>query len=627
MKTLLSIFAFLICVLFSSPAQSADSAVAIQAKASSESLKAGESGAIAVELSIAPRYHINADKPLQTYLKPTRIEFTPIPDVVIGTPVFPKAEVKKLPVSDTPMAVYEGNISIVTEIRPAATFHRKQIVVQGRVQSQACDNYSCLPPIWQSFRLTLPVVQSNALSADRSPVPASQPQAVDTPSGNRVAEQPGRSSGDDLGKHGIFITFILVFLGGLALNLTPCVYPMIPITITYFGGQAKGKRENLIAHSILYVVGMAITYSILGVVAAMTGGFLGSILQLKPVLAAIAFVMVLLALSMFDVYELRMPAFLNRLAGSSQSGFIGTLLMGLTVGIVAAPCIGPFVLGLLTYVGNRGSVLLGFLLFFTFALGLGVPFLLLGIFSGSLHQLPRSGAWMVWVRKAFGFILLAMAVYFARNLLPGSLTYLLTLALLLLLAGIYLAWIDPVPDSGRIFVFVRNIVGILFFIAALYAVATGVQSELEKMGSSAAKNVAAGSIQWTAYSQEKLDQALLDKKPMFLDFYADWCMPCKELDEKTFSDPDVVRRSSRFVMFKIDLTTSNDVQANALKKHYLVRGVPTLVFLSPDGREIQELRGTGFESKDAFLNKLDRALQSVADSESVNRLQKNLSAP
>jgi thioredoxin:protein disulfide reductase len=620
MKTIFAVITLFIYSLSGSFAKTADSVVTVQATASSESVKAGESATITVGLSIARPHHINADRPLQEYLKATLIEFEPIADVVFGNPVFPKAEVKKLPVSDSPMAVYEGNVAITTEIRLAVTILRPQIVIKGRVRSQACDNNSCLPPVWQPFSLTIPVIKSDHPIAAAPVAVVSSPKAVSQPAADRAGKQraSGISSGNELGKRGVFFTFVLVFLGGLALNLTPCVYPMIPITITYFGGQAQGRRDSLIAHSILYVIGMAITYSVLGVIAAMTGGFLGSVLQFKTVLAGIALVMMLLALSMFDVYELRMPAFLNRLAGASQSGYLGTLLMGLTVGIIAAPCIGPFVLGLLTYVGNRGSVILGFLLFFTFALGLGVPFLLLGIFSGSIHQLPRSGAWMVWVRKIFGFILLAMATHFLKNLLPGLLAYSLTLALILLLAGIYLAWIDAVPGTGRVFAFVRNIVGVLFFIAALVVSITGIRAVLKTTEQPAEKTGAVGEIHWTTWSQEKMMQAAAEKKPIFLDFYADWCAPCKELDDKTFSTQEVIQRSSQFRMFKVDLTSDNDTQANVLKDKYQLRGVPTLLFLFPDGREIPGLRGTGFESREIFLDKMNQALKMVADSEQKN---------
>jgi thiol:disulfide interchange protein DsbD len=288
---------------------------------------------------------------------------------------------------------------------------------------------------------------------------------------------------------------------------------------------------------------------------------------------------------------------------------VGTLLMGLTVGIVAAPCIGPFVLGLLTYVGNRGNVLLGFALFFVLALGLGVPFLVLGLFSGSISRLPRSGAWMVWVRKIFGFILLAMAVYFLKPLFPIPLAFDLTLALILLLGGIYLAWIDTVPGSGKVFSYVRNIVGIVFFASALYAAVTGLETNLESAQAPSNSVNPARRIQWLPYSESVMSRASLEAKPVFIDFYADWCAPCKELDNSTFADPEVVQRSKEFVMLKVDLTSTSDPQAEILRKKYQARGVPTLVFLSPDGQEIESLRGTGFEPKEVFLGKMNEAFR------------------
>jgi thiol:disulfide interchange protein DsbD len=287
--------------------------------------------------------------------------------------------------------------------------------------------------------------------------------------------------------------------------------------------------------------------------------------------------------------------------------------MGLTVGIVAAPCIGPFVIGLLTYVGNRGSVLLGFALFFVLALGLGVPFLFLGAFSGSIQRLPRSGAWMVWVRKIFGFILLAMAVYFLKPLFPGELAYYLTLALIMLLAGVYMAWIDTVPGSGRVFAYVRNAVGICFFVAALYLAVTGLEPTVGRARIFSSAGTPGDVIQWYPYSESMLSLAMKEAKPIFIDFYADWCAPCKELDEKTYSAPEVVARSRNFVMLKVDLTSADDPQSEMLREKYQARGVPTLVFLEPDGREIPGLRGTGFESKEVFLGKMDRALKAIGD--------------
>jgi thiol:disulfide interchange protein DsbD len=187
--------------------------------------------------------------------------------------------------------------------------------------------------------------------------------------------------------------------------------------------------------------------------------------------------------------------------------------------------------------------------------------------------------------------------------------------LILLLAGIYLAWIDPVPNAGRVFAFVRNIVGVLFFIAALYISITSIHSGFRTMERPSEKAGPIARIQWAAYSEEKLAQAAAEHKPIFIDFFADWCAPCKELDEKTFLTPEIIQRSSQFQMFKVDLTNAEDPQSNRLKEKYQLRGVPTLLFLFPDGREIPGLRGTGFESKEVFLGKMNHALKMAADSD------------
>ena len=603
MKTILRVIA--VCVWISAcNLYAEDPVVSIRTTAPAGTLEPGKSTILNVRLEISKPYHINSNTPLQDFLIPTVLELEPVPGVTFGKTAFPPAPLKEFSFSDSPMSVYEGSVNIAVEMMLSANFSSKEITVKGKVRYQACDDRSCLPPVWEAFSMALPVTLSAGSRVDGLKEPPAS-----APSGTAGAE----SSGADFGGKSLLATILLVFLGGLALNLTPCVYPMIPITITYFGGQAQGKKGSLIAHSVVYVLGMAVTYSILGVVAAMSGGLFGAANQYPPVLIGIALVMVALALSLFDVYELRMPQFLNRLAGNSKKGFLGTLLMGLTVGIVAAPCIGPFVLGLLTYVGNKGSVLLGFALFFVLALGLGVPFLFLGAFSGSIQRLPRSGAWMVWVRKIFGFILLAMAVYFVKPLFPSGLAYYLTVAMIMLLAGIYMAWIDTVPGSGRIFAYVRNAVGICFFAVALYSAITGLEEGVGKARISSTAEAPGDAIQWHPYSESMLSVAMKEAKPIFIDFYADWCAPCKELDEKTYSTPEVVARSRDFVMLKVDLTSADDPQAEMLRKKYQARGVPTLVFLTPDGREIPGLRGTGFESKEVFLEKMNRALKKMGD--------------
>ncbi len=582
--------------------QAEEPIVSVKAVPGEESFQPGRAYPLTLEISIRSPYHINADLPTEDYLIGTTVEFKSIPGVIYRKIVFPPAEMRQLGFSESPLAVYEGTIKVTAEVVLGADFQASEVEIAGIVGYQACDDRSCLPPDEAAFTLKVSVegtVKTEA-PAVSTPVEKTAESAFVQETGKPASRFEGR---------GLLPLFLLVFIGGLALNLTPCVYPLIPITISYFGGQSGGKRGGLAAHAVLYVIGMAITYSILGSVAAFTGSLFGAALQFPPVLIFIALVMVLLSLSMFDVYELRLPAFLNRLAGGSQKGYFGTLLMGLTVGIVAAPCIGPFVLGLLTFVGNRGSVLLGFSLFFVLALGLGIPFLVLGLFSGSLTRLPRSGAWMVWVRKVFGFVLIAMAVYFLKPLFPNTLLYHLSLALTMLVAGLYMAWIEPTQTISKAFRAVRTLAGIVFFGLALVIASSGVQGYLDVTLASRGTGIPAEAIAWSPYSEERLAEASRNGRPVFIDSYADWCIPCKELDKHTFSHPEVIAASREFVMLKADLTSNKAEFTKAFYRKFGVKGVPTLIFLKPDGSEIEELRITGFEPKDVFLSKMRRALE------------------
>ena len=576
-------------------AQLEEPIVKVEVVPSSQALKPGQTSLFILGIAILSPYHINADQPTEDYLIGTTVDFKSVSGVSFGKPSFPPAEMKRFSFSEKPLAVFEGRIQVKFELALASDFKGDEVTIEGTVGYQACNDESCLAPAEAKFSKA---VRIEGLSAGQT-----EPRAHEKDSALEAAKPSSRFKGKAL-----LPLFLLVFLGGLALNLTPCVYPLIPITISYFGGQAEGKKGGAVIHAGLYVIGMAVTYSVLGSIAAFTGSLFGAALQYPAVLLFIAAILVLLSLSMFDVYELRMPAFLNRLAGGSQRGYLGTFFMGLTVGIVAAPCIGPFVLGLLTYVGNRGSVLLGFSLFFVLALGLGVPFLFLGMFSGSLSKLPRSGAWMVWVRKIFGFILLAMAVYFLKTLFPTALLYHLALAMILFVAGLYLAWLEPTQTPGKAFRAVRTVVGIVFFGAALLIASSGIQAHLDEAAGAGSGGSSANAIAWEAYSEAKLADALSAGRPVFIDSFADWCIPCKEMDKRTFSRPEVIALSREFEMLKADLTSRKDPGVGEFYEKYGIKGVPTLIFIKPDGAEMAELRGAGFEPKDIFLAKMKRAL-------------------
>ncbi len=391
-------------------------------------------------------------------------------------------------------------------------------------------------------------------------------------------------------------TLLGVFAGGLALNLTPCVYPLIPITVSYFGGRTGQGRGRLAVHGLLYLGGLSLTNSVLGVVAALTGSLMGAALQNPIVLVVVAGVLVFFATSLFGLWELQLPQGLTNAASKSYAGYFGTLFMGLTLGVVAAPCLGPFVLGLLTWVASMGSPWLGFLIFFTLSLGLGVPLFVLAMFSGSLERLPGSGAWMLWVRKMMGWVLVGMAAYFIKPLLPSAVGV-FVLAAVALLAALHLGWLDGTQGGSKSFRVVRNLIGIAGLVVGVLLVGSWMK--------------AGPGVTWQPYSAEVMEKARKSNRPVILDFSATWCTPCRELEDITFRDPAVVKQAQdSFVMVKVDLTTSGNPINEKLVTQYSIKGVPTVVFFDSQGRERKDLRLVDFVPADQFLVRMSQAKQS-----------------
>jgi thiol:disulfide interchange protein DsbD len=391
----------------------------------------------------------------------------------------------------------------------------------------------------------------------------------------------------------IIWTLLGIFAGGIALNLTPCVYPLIPITVSYFGGQSRQRQGKLFIHGACYIGGLSFTNSVLGVVAAMTGGLLGALLQNPLVLGLVAFVLVFFATSLFGLWELRMPYSLTQAASKTYAGYLGSVFMGLTLGVVASACIGPFILGLLTWVASMGNSLKGFLIFFVLSLGLGSPLFFLALFSGQLEKLPRSGEWMLWVRKLLGWVLVGMAVYFIQPVLPKT-AGIFSLAAVASAASLHLGWIDRTKAEFRAFEWLKTGASIAGLIMATVLIGTFV--------------LLGPGVTWMPYSEKLLEEANRLAKPVIIDFYADWCAPCRELDEVTFHDPEIVQQGKHdFIMIKVDLTRKGNPTHEKLLRQYGVKGVPTVIFLDRHGKERQDLRLVDFLPADQFLIRMAEA--------------------
>ena len=546
---------------------------------------AGEVLQLAAVVTVDSGWHINSDDPGDEFSMPTTVAWR-VPE---GWPepltVFPDGEQLEFDFSDVPIEVWEGRVvfigrmtvpeSAVGEIRPRV-----------EVTAQACNNTQCLPPVAVKAGVDLDIIPaggaSEPINQELFEVPASGESASATPDDD-VSRLAGMS---------LPLLLITVFFGGLALNLTPCVFPLIPITIGYFSQQTKERSGNAFGLAFAYFLGIVLTYSVLGVLAALSGAIFGGALQNPIVVAVIVVVLLALAASMFGAWEIRPPAWAMQASGG-RSGVFGALIMGLLMGIIAAPCIGPFVIGLLTYVGQKGDPVFGFFVFFALASGLGLPYLLLGTFTGLVNRLPASGVWMIGVRRVFGVILIAMAAYFAAPMLPGNGGDWL-IGLTLAVGALYLLVIDRTGHEQPTIDRVMRLVcaGLLVVGLSMLPVASGggggAISEADHMA-------------WTDFDGEAFRNAVDSGQPVIVDFYADWCAPCRELDEKTFSDPRVAEILDGFIRFKVDQTRASK-EAVALAREFKVRGVPT-VMVYRDGEEI--FRITGFESAEQFLARIE----------------------
>lgn len=599
--------------------------VTISGKVLPDKITPGSTIDLKIKTTIAPEYHINSNKPTEEYLIPTVLKFEPLKNASFENIVYPKPEMATFSFSEEELSVYQGDVTFSVKLTLSEKFPPGKGLIKGTLSFQACNDQNCFAPTDENFEIPFEVVAAPKAAPVEvkediiKPITKASKKAtaettiVEFEDGvsNQISQEtvqadqlttPGvRFTTDELKakkiiEKGLPYAIIAFFIFGLALNLTPCVYPVIPLTVGYFGGQSGRSKGSSFVMALFYVVGIAIVFAILGLISGLAGKQWGFLFQNPWFVIIVTTIILAMAASMFGAFEITVPAWLSTSLGKSREGTIGALVMGLTVGIVIAPCAAGIIIGLVGLVAKLGIVAKGTLLFFIMGLGLGLPYLILATFSGLLTKLPQSGLWMVWVRKLFGVLLIGVALYFflpqAKHIYDQQGFF---FGLLAIFGGLLLGFLDHAPGYTKKFKIGRGIFGVLMILFGIFLANKAIHAKPSELN-------------WVHYQNETIAELQQQGKPIFIDFYADWCAPCKEMDRTTFKDERVIEISKQMVMVKVDCTAP-DENIKKIMAQFDVTGMPTLVFIDKNGKEILEMREIGYLGVDRFLEKVNRLLE------------------
>lgn len=557
--------------------------------------KALDGQTVEVRFEIAKGYYLYRDK----------FRFKPEPDsTTLGQAQFRPGKMKKDDLFGEVEVYYKEAVIRV----PVERISSGTLPLTLKLSSQGCaDGGICYPPQVQAVTVTLP---------DPATTPAAKP----------LADATTPSAGDESGqiahllKDAGFWVILASFFGfGLLLSLTPCVFPMIPILSGIIVGSGhKVSHSRGFALSLAYVLGMAVTYSAAGIAAGMTGTLLSAALQSPWVLGSFALVFVVLSFSMFGFYELQLPTFLqskmSEEAGHLKGGSIpGVAAMGALSALIVGPCVAAPLAGALLYIGQTGDAVLGGIALFVMALGMGAPLLAVGLSAGSI--LPHTGPWMESVKKAFGVILLGTAVWMVTPVIPLA-VQMLAWALLLIVPAIFMHALDPLPAHAKGWHRFWKGIGIVMLVAGaamLVGALSGAKDPLQPLsglrgGAAAAetRHLPFERVKSVAELDARISNAQAAGKPIMLDFYADWCVSCKEMERYTFSDPRVQQKLANTLLLQADVTANSD-DDKALLKRFTLFGPPGIIFFDKNGKEIDRVRVVGFQDAETFLKTLGLA--------------------
>lgn len=567
---------------------------------------------VELRFRVAPGYYM--------YRERFGITISPYGAATLGEAVYPKGEVKYDPTFEKDMEVYHQDVIVRVPVQPGGQAFTLTATSQG-----CADAGLCYPPMDHSVKLT--PVQGGYAVAGGALAGAGAAASAGASAGGLGGLLSAGDTGlaDALGGLGWAKTAGVFLVLGLLLAFTPCVLPMIPILSSIVvGGTAPGAkpaRGRGLGLAATYVLGMSVVYTALGVAAGLSGAGLAAWLQTPWILSLFAALLTVLALAMFDVFTFQMPSGIQaRLSERSSripgGRYTGALLMGALSALIVGPCVAAPLAGALLYISQTGDVVLGGSALFAMAWGMGVPLLIVGASSGAL--LPKAGPWMDGVKRLFGMLLLATAWWMLIPVVP-TWVQMTGWAFLAIVAAVMLRAFDALPagaGAGRMF---GKGLGLLLALAAaawLVGAASGGRDVLQPLGhlagGGAAATPGAASAGEAHFKRVRtiaeLDAALAQsRQPVMLDFYADWCVSCREMERFTFTDPGVAQRMGQMLLLQADVT-ANNADDRALLKRFRLFGPPGIMFFEPGGKELPDARVVGFQDAKRFTESLDRVL-------------------
>jgi len=578
-------------------AQAAEEWLSARVLADREALVRGEPFRLAVVLDIAPGYHINANPPSADNQIPTEVKPEGHPTIEWAEVQYPKGKPLAAEwAAGGSVSVYSGRVIIIVRGRVSDGAPLGETVVRLTLKYQGCDANTCFRPASRRIETPVPIVEKGTWTpptnqevfaeAEKTP-PAAGAGAIEFEGETEIRARLERAL-----EHSFFLFLGLCFLLGLlVLNLTPCVFPLIPVTMNFFAQQGESRPVKVLPLAFAYVLGLATTFAVVGVLAALAGKSLGVVLQSPWGVLGLVVVLAAMMAGMFGAFEIQLPSgMMGKLGG--RRGVLGAAFMGLVMGAIAAPCVGPILGALIAIVAAAGSIPFGAAAFFAVGIGLGVPHLFLGTFTGLINRFPRSGGWLVWVKRLMGTTLAGLIFFFLRPFIEPAFFWLLVLGVFLF-AAVYLGFVEGWsrrPFSRRFWaVRLVTAVAILAVGVGLYTFVTADRPEVE----------------WRRWEPGALEAAQDQGRPVLLYFGADWCAECISWHYRIFAHPKVVEASEDLARLYVDVTRLEEGPKKALALRFRADNPPVVVVFGPAGNLVKAYRNP--PKVEAFVGALREA--------------------